>query len=127
MLSGLISAGCVNLGCNRPGEKAALIGRNGAGKSSLFALLTGDLIEDGGTFSFPKTWRLSQVEQHMPETAMSATDYVLAGDTRLNEAQAKLTAANVSGDGTEIGEAHAALADAGAFDARFVYALTGFC
>ncbi len=101
-----------------PGEKAALIGRNGAGKSSLFALLTGDLIEDGGTFSFPKPWRLSQVEQHMPETAMSATDYVLAGDTRLNEAQAKLTAANVSGDGTEIGEAHAALADAGAFDAR---------
>ncbi len=101
-----------------PGEKAALIGRNGAGKSSLFALLTGDLIEDGGTFSFPKTWLLSQVEQHMPETAMSATDYVLAGDTRLNEAQTKLTAANVSGDGTEIGEAHAALADAGAFDAR---------
>ncbi len=101
-----------------PGEKAALIGRNGAGKSSLFALLTGDLIEDGGTFSFPKTWRLSQVEQHMPETAMSATDYVLAGDTRLNDAQAKLTAANMSGDGTEIGEAHAALADAGAFDAR---------
>jgi ATP-binding cassette subfamily F protein 3 len=101
-----------------PGEKAALIGRNGAGKSSLFALLTGDLIEDGGTFSFPKTWRLSQVEQHMPETAMSATDYVLAGDTRLNEAQVKLAAANASGDGAEIGEAHAALADAGAFDAR---------
>jgi ATP-binding cassette subfamily F protein 3 len=101
-----------------PGEKVALIGRNGAGKSSLFALLTGDLIEDGGTFSFPKTWRLSQVEQHMPETAMSATDYVLAGDTRLNEAQAKLAAANASGDGAEIGEAHAALADAGAFDAR---------
>jgi ATP-binding cassette subfamily F protein 3 len=101
-----------------PGEKAALIGRNGAGKSSLFALLTGDLIEDGGTFSFPKTWRLSQVEQHMPETSMSATDYVLAGDTRLNEAQAKLAAANASGNGAEIGEAHAALADAGAFDAR---------
>ena len=54
----------------------------------------------------------------MPETAMSATDYVLAGDTRLNEAQAKLAAANASGDGAEIGEAHAALADAGAFDAR---------
>ena len=101
-----------------PGEKAALIGRNGAGKSSLFALLTGDLIEDGGTFSFPKTWRLSQVEQHMPETAMSATEYVLAGDTRLNEAQVKLASANASGDGAEIGEAHAALADAGAFDAR---------
>jgi len=101
-----------------PGEKAALIGRNGAGKSSLFALLTGDLIEDGGSFSYPKAWRVSQVEQHMPETAVSATDYVLAGDTRLNEAQAMLAAADASGDGGAIGEAHAALADAGAFDAR---------
>jgi len=36
-----------------PGEKAALIGRNGAGKSSLFALLTGDLIEDVGLIFLP--------------------------------------------------------------------------
>jgi ATP-binding cassette subfamily F protein 3 len=101
-----------------PGEKAALIGRNGAGKSTLFSLLTGGLIEDGGRFSFPKSWRISQVEQHMPETDASATDYVLAGDTLLAEAQAALDAADLSGDGTAIGAAHAALADAGAFDAK---------
>ncbi len=101
-----------------PGEKAALIGRNGAGKSTLFSLLTGGLIEDGGRFSFPKSWRISQVEQHMPETDASATDYVLAGDTLLSEAQAALDAADLSGDGAAIGAAHAALADAGAFDAK---------
>ncbi|MDA9884524.1 ATP-binding cassette domain-containing protein [Burkholderiaceae bacterium] len=101
-----------------PGEKAALIGRNGAGKSTLFSLLTGGLIEDGGSFSFPKSWRISQVEQHMPETDASATDYVLAGDTLLAEAQAALDAADLSGDGAAIGAAHAALADAGAFDAK---------
>ncbi len=101
-----------------PGEKAALIGRNGAGKSTLFSLLTGGLLEDGGRFSFPKSWRISQVEQHMPETDASATDYVLAGDTLLAEAQAALDAADLSGDGAAIGAAHAALADAGAFDAK---------
>ena len=101
-----------------PGEKAALIGRNGAGKSTLFSLLTGGLIEDGGRFSFPKSWRISQVEQHMPETDASASDYVLAGDTLLAEAQAALDAADLSGDGAAIGAAHAALADAGAFDAK---------
>ena len=101
-----------------PGEKAALIGRNGAGKSTLFSLLTGGLIEDGGRFSFPKSWRISQVEQHMPETDASATDYVLAGDTLLAEAQAALDAADLNGDGAAIGAAHAALADAGAFDAK---------
>ncbi len=101
-----------------PGEKAALIGRNGAGKSTLFSLLTGGLIEDGGRFSFPKSWRISQVEQHMPENDASATDYVLAGDTLLAEAQAALDAADLSGDGAAIGAAHAALADAGAFDAK---------
>ena len=101
-----------------PGEKAALIGRNGAGKSTLFSLLTGGLIEDGGRFSFPKSWRISQVEQHMPETDASATDYVLAGDTLLAEAQAALDAADLSGDGAAIGAAHTALADAGAFDAQ---------
>ena len=51
-----------------PGEKVGLVGRNGAGKSSLFALINGALHEDGGDFSMPPTWRLAQVAQEMPET-----------------------------------------------------------
>ena len=100
-----------------PGEKASLIGRNGAGKSTLFALLTGGLTEDGGEWYMPKTWRLGQVAQDMPETEDSATDFVIAGDTVLAEANAMLVKADASGDGEAIGEAYAALADAGAYDA----------
>ncbi len=68
-----------------PGEKVGLVGRNGAGKSTLFALLNGTLHEDGGDFSIPKVWRMAQVAQNMPETEESATEFVIAGDTRLIE------------------------------------------
>jgi ATP-binding cassette subfamily F protein 3 len=101
-----------------PGEKASLVGRNGAGKSSLFALLTGKLHADAGDFAMPPRWRLAEVAQHMPETDQPATDFVLEGDTRLMEAQAQLVAAEAADDGHAIGDAHALLAEVGAFDAR---------
>ncbi len=100
-----------------PGEKVALVGRNGAGKSSLFGLLNGSLHEDAGDVSVPAVWRMAQVEQHMPETTESATAFVLAGDTRLQQAQAELRAAEASGDGMAMAHAHALLQDAGAHDA----------
>ena len=101
-----------------PGEKVALVGRNGAGKSSLFGLLNGTLHEDGGDIAVPAAWRVAQVAQNMPETAESATDFVLGGDTRLQQAQAELRAAEASGDGMAIAHAHALLQDAGAHDAQ---------
>ena len=100
-----------------PGEHVGLVGRNGAGKSSLFALLNGTLHEDGGDFFIPAQWRMAQVAQHMPETDESATQFVLDGDTRLAEVQARLQAAEQSGDGMAIAQAHADLQDAGAHDA----------
>ncbi|WBY01960.1 ATP-binding cassette domain-containing protein [Ramlibacter tataouinensis] len=100
-----------------PGEKVALVGRNGAGKSSLFALFTGALHEDAGEFSMPAQWRMSQVAQHMPETDESATDFVLGGDTRLMELRAALARAEAGGDGMQIAHAHSDLADAGEHDA----------
>ena len=101
-----------------PGEKASLVGRNGAGKSSLFALLTGRLHADAGDFSMPPRWRLAEVAQHMPETDQGATDFVLEGDTRLMAAQAAVAEAEAGDDGHAIGDAHAELAEAGAYDAR---------
>ena len=50
-----------------PGENVGLVGRNGAGKSSLFAMLNGSLHEDGGEFYIPAQWRMAQVAQDMPE------------------------------------------------------------
>ena len=100
-----------------PGEKVGLVGRNGAGKSTLFALLNGTLHEDGGDFSIPKVWRMAQVAQNMPETEESATEFVIAGDTRLIELRQALEAAELAEDGMAMAHAHVDLADAGEHNA----------
>ncbi len=102
----------------QPGEKVGLVGRNGAGKSSLFSLLTNRLQADGGDVSMPPRWRLAEVAQSMPETDEPATDFVLQGDTRLMEAQAALAAAEAADDGHAMAEAHHDISEAGGFDAR---------
>ncbi len=102
----------------QPGEKVGLIGRNGAGKSSLFSLLTDRLHADAGDVEIPPRWRVGEVAQEMPETADGATDFVLQGDLPLMAAQAELAAAEHSGDGNAMAHAHLALDEAGAFDAR---------
>jgi ATP-binding cassette subfamily F protein 3 len=101
-----------------PGEKAGLVGRNGAGKSSLFALIAGRLHADAGDVEMPPRWRLGEVAQQMPETDQGATDYVLEGDTPLAAAQAALAAAEAAHDGHAIADAHMAIDEAGGFDAR---------
>jgi ATP-binding cassette subfamily F protein 3 len=101
-----------------PGEKAGLVGRNGAGKSSLFALLAGRLHADAGEFELPPRWRIGEVAQSMPESDDGATDFVLDGDLPLVGARAQLAQAEASGDGHAIADAHLALEEAGAFDAR---------
>ena len=102
----------------QPGEKVGLVGRNGAGKSSLFSLLTNRLQADAGDLSIPQRWRIAEVAQDMPETDDGATDFVLQGDTRLMEAQAQLAQAEADDDGHAMAEAHHAISDAGGFDAR---------
>ncbi|NBQ87054.1 MAG: ATP-binding cassette domain-containing protein [Betaproteobacteria bacterium] len=99
------------------GEKVGLVGRNGAGKSTLFALLRGELHEDSGDWSMPAQWQVATVAQDMPETDEPASDFALAGDTRLLALKAQLQSAEAAGDGVAIGQAHADLADAGVHDA----------
>ncbi len=108
-----------------PGEKVGLVGRNGAGKSTLFALFNGTLHEDGGDYSIPAHWQMAQVAQHMPETDESATDFVLAGDTRLVAVRERLAQAEAAHEanpddmdaGMAIAQAHSDLHDAGEHDA----------
>jgi len=100
-----------------PGEKVGLVGRNGAGKSSLFALLNRSLQEDSGEFHIPTQWRMGQVAQDMPETTQSATEFVIDGDTALLSARSEVTAAEDSNDGERMANAYMALSDAGEHDA----------
>ena len=102
----------------QPGENVGLVGRNGAGKSSLFSLITKRLQSDAGDVSMPPRWRIGEVAQDMPETDQGATDFVLEGDTRLMEAQAQLVQAEADDDGHAMAEAHHAISDAGGFEAR---------
>ncbi|MDQ6684229.1 MAG: ATP-binding cassette domain-containing protein, partial [Pseudomonadota bacterium] len=102
----------------QPGESVGLVGRNGAGKSSLFSLLAGRLQVDSGDVAVPARWRLAEVAQEMPETDLDATSYVLAGDATLATAEAALHAAEASGDGHAMADAHLAISEAGGFDAR---------
>ena len=100
-----------------PGEKVGLVGRNGAGKSSLFALLNGNLHEDAGEYYIPAQWRMGQVAQDMPETEQGATDFVVEGDTVLAAARAEVTASEATDDYERMAHAYTDLQDAGEYDA----------
>ncbi|HUK04075.1 MAG TPA: ATP-binding cassette domain-containing protein [Burkholderiales bacterium] len=101
-----------------PGERAGLIGANGSGKSSLFALLRGELHADMGDAEFPAGWRIAHVAQETPALERSALDYAIDGDTRLRALERELAEAERADDGHRIGELHAALGDAGAYTVR---------
>ena len=100
-----------------PGEKVGLVGRNGAGKSSLFALLCGQLQEDGGSWSCPAHWRIVQVAQDLPESAESATRFVVQGDAVLAAAEAARAAAEAAGDDAALARAYLALEEGGVHSA----------
>src|ERR1700687_6501905 len=66
-----------------PGERVGLIGANGSGKSSLFALLRGELHTDKGEVDFPGHWRIAHVAQETPALDRPAVEYAIDGDTTL--------------------------------------------
>ncbi len=110
-----------------PGHKVGLIGANGAGKSSLFALLRGKLHPDAGDCALPANWRIAHMRQEIDAPNQSAIDYVLDGDTHLRAIQQQLVKAEELHDGAEFGRLHAELdsADAYTADARARKLLAG--
>ncbi|MFN0314354.1 MAG: ATP-binding cassette domain-containing protein [Burkholderiales bacterium] len=75
-----------------PGHKIGLTGANGSGKTSLFALLRGDLQPDSGGVDIPKSWVIAHVAQETPALNMPAIEYVLDGDREFRELEAKIAA-----------------------------------
>ncbi|WP_263261836.1 ATP-binding cassette domain-containing protein [Pseudomonas sp. RIT-PI-S] len=109
------------------GQKAGLIGANGAGKSSLFALLRGELTPDAGACDLPPDWRIAHMRQEVDTLERIAVDYVLDGDQRLRAIQQDLAAAEAAHDGTALARLHAELdaADGYTADARARKLLAG--
>ncbi|MCP3748466.1 ATP-binding cassette domain-containing protein [Pseudomonas sp. SBB6] len=109
------------------GHKAGLIGANGAGKSSLFALLRGELTPDSGDCQLPADWRIAHMRQEVDTLERLAVDYVLDGDARLRKVQADLAAAETAHDGTALARLHIELdsADGYTADARARKLLAG--
>jgi len=109
------------------GQKAGLIGANGAGKSSLFALLRGELHPDSGDCFLPADWRIAHMRQEVDTLDRLAVDYVLDGDLRLRQVQRDLAAAEAAHDGAAQARLHSELdsADGYTADARARKLLAG--
>ncbi|AZC34144.1 ATP-binding cassette domain-containing protein [Pseudomonas chlororaphis] len=109
------------------GQKAGLIGANGAGKSSLFALLRGELHPDSGDCFLPADWRIAHMRQEVDTLERLAVDYVLDGDLRLRQVQRELATAEAAHDGAALARLHAELdsADGYTADARARKLLAG--
>ena len=101
-----------------PGRRVGLIGKNGSGKSSLFALLKGEITADKGDVSIPKHWKTAAVAQETPALDISALDYVLQGDGELQLFQTALYEAEAKNDGMKQAEYHAKLEEIDAYSAR---------
>jgi ATP-binding cassette subfamily F protein 3 len=100
------------------GQKVGLTGVNGTGKSSLFALIRGELTPDVGSFERPTGWVIAHVAQETPAVDTPAVDYVMDGDGELRALQRALAEAETRDDGRAMGELHARLETIGGYGAR---------
>ena len=110
-----------------PQQKIGLVGKNGCGKSSLFALLKQEIAAEGGDVSYPASWKLAWVNQETPALDISALDYVIEGDRTYCLLQQQLKQANADNDGNAIAHIHAQLdtIDAWTIQARAAALLHG--
>ncbi|MEO8156893.1 MAG: ATP-binding cassette domain-containing protein [Betaproteobacteria bacterium] len=100
------------------GQKIGVTGANGSGKSSLFALLLGELHQDAGDLEIQPGLVVAHVAQETPSTDQLAIEYVLDGDAELRHLERELVAAEQAHNGTRIAELHEDLHRVGGYAAR---------
>ncbi len=100
------------------GEKAGITVENGSGKSSLLALVRGELQPDAGTFEMPSNLAVAHVSQELLATDQAAIEFVLDGDAELRAIETAIAEAEARNEGIKLGELHARYAAVGGYDAR---------
>ena len=88
------------------GWRVGICGRNGAGKSSLLALVADELSPDAGHFERPRNWTLAYVRQEVPALESTALDYLLDGDTEFRQIERALEKAEIDHDATALATLH---------------------
>ena len=99
------------------GWRVGISGRNGAGKSSLLALVAGELAPDAGHFERPRDWTMAYVRQEVPALDSSALDYALDGDVEYRQIERDLAVAEEQHDGERIAHLHERLHTIGGYAA----------
>jgi ATP-binding cassette subfamily F protein 3 len=102
-----------------PGQKVGLVGANGSGKSSLLALVRGELHADAGEVTLPPRWVLAHVAQETPALDRPALEFAIDGDGELRALEAAISEAEAAhADGTALAELHARYGEIGGYQAR---------
>jgi ATP-binding cassette subfamily F protein 3 len=100
------------------GEKVGIVGANGCGKSSLLALIMGELQPDAGSFDMPAQLVVAHVAQELDASDRPAIEFVMDGDVELRRVEAALAAAETGGDAEGLAAAHDAYAHIEGYAAR---------
>ncbi len=99
-------------------QKVGITGANGSGKSSLLALVRGELQPDAGTLTLPPRLVMAHVAQETPAGANPAIDYILEGDAELAHLLLELGVAERAQDGARQGALHTRIDEIDGYSAR---------